>query len=245
MFFFLFKRHFIWLNPRLDPVLKKSLASARRCARACWVGGKSRVLSLPVAALIPVRFQLFSRVFQRLAVIRCEAEASWLCPPTSCFRGSRKDSRFLQIRRVFFGSRTFWLEPQRSHTRVMATSHGEYRGYLRNTIDMEAGQNRFQPVPTSESTYRSILFGTLVIMGLLQVASSIALLLHLTGYLQEVRLKLFVISTASSSSTSRARVRKVLFIKLFLCDFFSPSSPNMAFRLVSILQSFLRMYGAP
>lgn len=102
----------------------------------------------------------------------------------------------------------------------MATSHGEYRGYLRNTIDMEAGQNRFQPVPTSESTYRSILFGTLVIMGLLQVASSIALLLHLTGYLQEVRLKLFVISTASSSSTSRARVRKVLFIKLFLCVFF-------------------------
>lgn len=71
----------------------------------------------------------------------------------------------------------------------MTTSHGEYRGYLRNTIDMEAGQTRFQSVPTSESTYRSILFGTLVIMGLLQVASSIAILLHLTGYLQEVRLR--------------------------------------------------------
>lgn len=70
----------------------------------------------------------------------------------------------------------------------MATSHGEYRGYLRN-IDMEAGQNRFQSVQTSESTYRSILFGTLVVMGLLQVASSIAILLHLTGYLQEVRLR--------------------------------------------------------
>lgn len=67
----------------------------------------------------------------------------------------------------------------------MATSHGEYRGYLRNTIDTEAGQSRFQATP--ESTYRSILFGTLVIMGLLQVASSIAILLHLTGYLQEVR----------------------------------------------------------
>lgn len=71
----------------------------------------------------------------------------------------------------------------------MATSHGEYRGYLRNTIDMEAGQTRFQSVQTSESTYRSILFGTLVVMGLLQVASSIAILLHLTGYLQEVRLR--------------------------------------------------------
>lgn len=69
----------------------------------------------------------------------------------------------------------------------MPTSHGGYRGYLRNTIDMEAGQNRLQSVPASESTYRSILFGTLVIMGLLQVASSIAILLHLTGYLQEVR----------------------------------------------------------
>lgn len=70
----------------------------------------------------------------------------------------------------------------------MATSHGEYRGYLRNTIDMEAGHSRFQSVQTSDSTYRSILFGTLVVMGLLQVASSIAILLHLTGYLQEVRL---------------------------------------------------------
>lgn len=112
-------------------------------------------------------------------------EASWLCPPTSCFRGSRKDSA--SSRYVEFWIPHLWL----NHTepRVMATSHGEYRGYLRNTIDMEAGQNRFQSVPTSESTYRSILFGTLVIMGLLQVASSIAILLHLTGYLQEVRLR--------------------------------------------------------
>ncbi|TNN03768.1 tumor necrosis factor ligand superfamily member 11 [Takifugu rubripes] len=72
----------------------------------------------------------------------------------------------------------------------MATSHGEYRGYLRNTIDMEAGHNRFQSVQTSDSTYRSILFGTLVVMGLLQVASSIAILLHLTGYLQEIDLSM-------------------------------------------------------
>lgn len=51
---------------------------------------------------------------------------------------------------------------------------------------MEAGQ-RFHPVQNSESTYRPLLIGTLAVMGLLQVASSVAILLHLTGYLQEVR----------------------------------------------------------
>lgn len=127
-----------------------------------------------------------SRVFSEP---RCDSlggsAASWLRPPTSCFRGSRKDSA--SSRYVDFWIPHLWL----SHTepRVMATSHGEYRGYLRNTIDMEAGHNRFQSVQTSDSTYRSILFGTLVVMGLLQVASSIAILLHLTGYLQEVRLR--------------------------------------------------------
>lgn len=70
----------------------------------------------------------------------------------------------------------------------MAATHGEYRGYLRNTVDMEAGQGRFHSVPSSESTYRPLLFGTLAVMGLLQVASSVAILLHLTGYLQEVDL---------------------------------------------------------
>lgn len=70
---------------------------------------------------------------------------------------------------------------------TMAATHGEYRGYLRNTVDMEAGQGRFHSVPpSSESTYRPLLFGTLAVMGLLQVASSVAILLHLTGYLQEV-----------------------------------------------------------
>uniref|UniRef100_A0A7N9ALB5 TNF superfamily member 11 n=1 Tax=Mastacembelus armatus TaxID=205130 RepID=A0A7N9ALB5_9TELE len=39
---------------------------------------------------------------------------------------------------------------------------------------------------SSEPTYRPLLFGTLAVMGLLQVASSVAILLHLTGYLQEV-----------------------------------------------------------
>ncbi|KAM9804435.1 tumor necrosis factor ligand superfamily member 11 [Neosynchiropus ocellatus] len=70
----------------------------------------------------------------------------------------------------------------------MAATHGEYRGYLRNTVDMEAGQQRFHPVQSSETTYRPLLFGTLAVMGLLQVASSVAILLHLTGYLQEVDL---------------------------------------------------------
>ncbi|XP_076011630.1 tumor necrosis factor ligand superfamily member 11 [Genypterus blacodes] len=70
----------------------------------------------------------------------------------------------------------------------MAATHGEYRGYLRNSVDMEAAQHRFHPVPSSEPTYRPLLFGTLAVMGLLQVASSVAILLHLTGYLQEVDL---------------------------------------------------------
>ncbi|XP_034417566.1 tumor necrosis factor ligand superfamily member 11 [Cyclopterus lumpus] len=70
----------------------------------------------------------------------------------------------------------------------MAATHSEYRGYLRNTVDIEAGQHRFHPVQSSEHTYRPLLFGTLAVMGLLQVASSVAILLHLTGYLQEVDL---------------------------------------------------------
>ncbi|XP_042283107.1 tumor necrosis factor ligand superfamily member 11 isoform X2 [Thunnus albacares] len=67
----------------------------------------------------------------------------------------------------------------------MAATHSDYRGYLRNTVDMEAGQHRFHQVQHSEPTYRPLLFGTLAVMGLLQVASSVAILLHLTGYLQE------------------------------------------------------------
>ncbi|KAM3862283.1 tumor necrosis factor ligand superfamily member 11 [Diretmus argenteus] len=70
----------------------------------------------------------------------------------------------------------------------MAATHTDYRGYLRNSVDMEAGQHRFHPVQSSEPTYRPLLFGTLAVMGLLQVASSVAILLHLTGYLQEVDL---------------------------------------------------------
>uniref|UniRef100_A0A3B3ZAC6 THD domain-containing protein n=1 Tax=Periophthalmus magnuspinnatus TaxID=409849 RepID=A0A3B3ZAC6_9GOBI len=68
----------------------------------------------------------------------------------------------------------------------MAASH-EYRGYLRDSVDLEATQHhRFHPVQSSDTTYRPFIIGTLAIMGLLQVASSVAILLHLTGYLQEV-----------------------------------------------------------
>ncbi|XP_068428763.1 tumor necrosis factor ligand superfamily member 11 [Clinocottus analis] len=70
----------------------------------------------------------------------------------------------------------------------MAATHSEYRGYLRNTVDIEAGQHRFHAGQSSEHTHRPLLFGTLAVMGLLQVASSVAILLHLTGYLQEVDL---------------------------------------------------------
>lgn len=71
----------------------------------------------------------------------------------------------------------------------MAAHHNDYRSYLRNT-DLESGQHRFHPAAaqSSDSTYRPLLFGTLAVMGLLQVASSVAILLHLTGYLQEVDL---------------------------------------------------------
>lgn len=84
-------------------------------------------------------------------------------------------------------------------TRTMAATHGEYRGYLRNTVDMEAGQHRFHSVQSSESTYRPLLFGTLAVMGLLQVASSVAILLHLTGYLQEVGSPFFSYCNAVST----------------------------------------------
>ncbi|CAL8342024.1 unnamed protein product [Boreogadus saida] len=66
----------------------------------------------------------------------------------------------------------------------MAANHDYRDGY-----DVESGQHRFHPVQSSETTYRPILFGTLAVMGLLQVASSVAILLHLTGYLQEVDLR--------------------------------------------------------
>ncbi|XP_028993446.1 tumor necrosis factor ligand superfamily member 11 [Betta splendens] len=87
----------------------------------------------------------------------------------------------------------------------MAATHSEYRGYLRSSVDVESGPHRFQPAQSSESPYRPLLFGTLAVMGLLQVASSVAILLHLTGYLQEVDL-----STVSRRPIEEAQTEPVL-----------------------------------
>ncbi|KAJ8256117.1 hypothetical protein COCON_G00199810 [Conger conger] len=62
----------------------------------------------------------------------------------------------------------------------------DYRVYLRNPTEMENGQARFHSAPSAEPTCRPLVFGTLVVMGLLQILSSVAILLHLTGYLHEV-----------------------------------------------------------
>lgn len=60
----------------------------------------------------------------------------------------------------------------------------DYHGYLRNHMDMEhGGESRFQP---THNAHRPLIFGTLAVIGLLQVASSVTMLLHLTGYLREV-----------------------------------------------------------
>ncbi|MBN3295063.1 TNF11 factor, partial [Amia calva] len=56
---------------------------------------------------------------------------------------------------------------------------GDDRGYLRSPVEMDSSQ-RFQP------TCRPLLYGTLAIMGLLQIASSVAILLHLTGHIDQV-----------------------------------------------------------
>ncbi|XP_059417525.1 tumor necrosis factor ligand superfamily member 11 isoform X2 [Carassius carassius] len=61
----------------------------------------------------------------------------------------------------------------------------DYRAYLRSHIDMEEAPAR---APHTGSTHRALIFFTLAVMGLLQVASSVAILLHLTGYLREVDL---------------------------------------------------------
>nr|XP_023684749.1 tumor necrosis factor ligand superfamily member 10-like [Paramormyrops kingsleyae] len=57
------------------------------------------------------------------------------------------------------------------------------RGY---SVEMETGSARFQPVHSTEPACRPIILGTLIVMGLLQVTTSVVVLLHLTGYLNEV-----------------------------------------------------------
>ncbi|KAG9348989.1 hypothetical protein JZ751_029306 [Albula glossodonta] len=59
-------------------------------------------------------------------------------------------------------------------------------GYLRNPTEMESSQPRLPSAKNTEPICKPLIFGTLFIMGLLQVASSVAILLHLTGYIHEV-----------------------------------------------------------
>lgn len=83
-----------------------------------------------------------------------------------------------------------WSFLQSSHwekIRAALMAANDYRAYLRNHIDMDEAPAR---VAHTGSTHRALIFITLAIMGLLQVASSVAILLHLTGYLREVRNKL-------------------------------------------------------
>ncbi|KAL4635684.1 tumor necrosis factor ligand superfamily member 11-like [Arapaima gigas] len=61
----------------------------------------------------------------------------------------------------------------------------DYRSYLHeHRADVEGGHARKHA--GTEPTCRSLMLGALAIMGALQVASSVAILLHLTGYLHEV-----------------------------------------------------------
>ncbi|XP_048884850.1 tumor necrosis factor ligand superfamily member 10 isoform X1 [Brienomyrus brachyistius] len=62
----------------------------------------------------------------------------------------------------------------------------DYRGYSQDPSEMEHGQARLHPIQSTRGTCRPLVLGTLVVMGVLQVASSVAILLHLTGYLHEV-----------------------------------------------------------
>lgn len=155
-----------------------------RLVKSLW---SHKGLALPVVRSgwsgCQCRFSLF-----RLSVWIPEDPSDWLqretssfSPPTADYRDSCSLS-FLPC--IESGT---WPRGWTAHrARIMAATHSEYRGYLRNTVDIEAGQHRFHPVQSSEPTYRPLIFGTLAVMGLLQVASSVAILLHLTGYLQEV-----------------------------------------------------------
>ncbi len=86
----------------------------------------------------------------------------------------------------------------------------DYRVYLRNHIDMEEAPGR---AAHTGSTHRALIFGTLAVMGLLQVASSVAILLHLTGYLREVR--------NSQGSKDMRNAQSPLFHKLFYLNRFT------------------------
>ncbi|KAJ8351691.1 hypothetical protein SKAU_G00231670 [Synaphobranchus kaupii] len=59
-------------------------------------------------------------------------------------------------------------------------------GYLRDPSEMENSRSRLSSAKSTEPSCKPFIFGTLFVMGLLQVASSVAILLHLTGYIHEV-----------------------------------------------------------
>ncbi|TSL16022.1 Tumor necrosis factor ligand superfamily member 10 [Bagarius yarrelli] len=82
----------------------------------------------------------------------------------------------------------------------------DYRGYLRNHMDMEHGGSRFQQ--PSQSAHKPLIFGTLAVMGLLQVASSVTILLHLTGYLREEVHSEPIIADAFGDIKKKDRSRK-------------------------------------
>ncbi len=115
------------------------------------------------------------------------------CPPT-CLYESLIICRVLPLREDLCRDRA-----------LMAAN--DYRVYLRNHIDMEEAPGR---AAHTGSTHRALIFGTLAVMGVLQVASSVAILLHLTGYLREVR--------NSQGSKDRRNAQSPLFHKLFYCN---------------------------
>lgn len=78
----------------------------------------------------------------------------------------------------------------------------DYRGYLRNHMTMENGEARLH---AAHGSHRPLLVGTLAVMGLLQVASSVTILLHLTGYLHEVKPPVHAGSAATACRAPRCR----------------------------------------
>lgn len=215
------------------------------CLRGSGASGGSRVF-VSLVYLFWTQVGLVPGLISRRSIRVVEDRSDWLrrearsfSPPTADYRDSSQ-SHFASLHWVWD------LSPGLNGThwaRSMAATHSEYRGYLRNSVDMEAGQHRFQPVQSSESTYRPLLFGTLAVMGLLQVASSVAILLHLTGYLQEVgsvrnrrelyfcfysgaqgdvRLKINL-QTLPSSLLGNERDQKV---RQYLCALSKPQSSN-------------------
>ncbi len=139
------------------------------------------------------------------------------CPPT-CLYESLIICRVLPLREDLCRDRA-----------LMAAN--DYRVYLRNHIDMEEAPGR---AAHTGSTHRALIFGTLAVMGVLQVASSVAILLHLTGYLREVR--------NSQGSKDRRNAQSPLFHKLFYCNTLQALSQFRCMHL-KVLLAFQHFWG--